>query len=187
MEEAEPDRKLPELRKEALAPREQRLQQADPGNRLIVAAQLFERTMEGLRARSDGWRESAAVWAGRVRGGADWVAERVYFHHELCDDRSGPLFLELSETAKFRLYENLARDGLRVVALIHTHPDDWVGLSRTDRGNQISSRTGFWSIVVPWYAREPWGVTGMGVHVRVEGGWHRLSEDSVARRFIVEG
>jgi hypothetical protein len=102
------------------------------------------------------------------------MAQSVHFHHDLCDDHARPLSIELSEEAKFRLYQELGAGGQRLVALIHTHPQDWVGLSEVDQANQLSSRLGFWSLVVPWYAREPWTLEAIGVHVRIAVGWHRI-------------
>jgi proteasome lid subunit RPN8/RPN11 len=143
--------------------------------------------MEGLRKRSAGWRESAAIWVGRIVGERkDWSAERVIFHHELCDDQAGALFLELSETAKFRLYQDLANEGFRIIALLHTHPSSWVDLSDVDRRNQLSSRIGFWSIVVPFYGRRPWKIRRLGVHILTMDGWHRFSQDESCRRVVVE-
>lgn len=111
----------------------------------------------------------------------------MYFHHELGDDRAGPLSLELSETAKYRLYDTLHREQLRLIALIHTHPREWVDLSEVDAQNQLSSRIGFWSLVVPWYARRTWRATSMGVHERTERGWHRLTKKEVQHRFRIGG
>jgi len=132
------------------------------------------KTLAGLRDRSAEWRESAAIWAGHVTD-TSWTAETVHFHHDLCDDRAGALSLELSEEAKFALYRLLGSYGQRLVALIHTHPHDWVDLSEVDEANQLSSRFGFWSLVVPWYAREPWIVEEIGVHRRGALGWHRIN------------
>lgn len=155
-----------------------------PATRLIVRPSLFLATMEGLKNRSNGWRESAAVWAGQIKGN-DWIAERVLFHHELCDDRGGPLSISLTEAAKFDLYQTLAAANQRLVALLHTHPEDWVDLSWVDQQNQISSRVGFWSIVVPWYGREPWELTTMGIHVRQPNGWERLPNEAIAHRIVL--
>ena len=88
--------------------------------------------------RSASFRESACVWAGRVKG-AEWVAEKVVFHHHLCDDVGCSYYLELSETAKFKLYRDLAAQDLELISLLHTHPADWVGLSSIDQRNQITS------------------------------------------------
>lgn len=114
------------------------------------------------------------------------MAQDVYYHHELCDDLAGPLFLELSEAAKFRLYADLASRGLRLIAVLHTHPYDWVDLSEVDQQNQLCSRLGFWSIVIPRYAKKPWMVTRFGVHVRIENGWERLKKAEVSRRILID-
>ncbi len=81
----------------------------------------------------------------------------------------------LTEAAKFRLYEELNRLQLRLIAGIHTHPADWVDLSWVDQGNQLCSKKGFWSIVIPWYGQRPWLIENMGVHIRTADGWGRLA------------
>ncbi|HTD24067.1 MAG TPA: hypothetical protein VK738_15525 [Terriglobales bacterium] len=154
-------------------------------NRLIVNSQLFEQTLFGLRERSVTRRESGAIWAGKIDGTNNWVGEQVYFHHELCDERGTALSLELTEAAKFQLYQKLSKEGRQLIALLHTHPEDWVDLSSIDQDNQLSSRIGFWSIVIPWYARPPWDTEAMGIHVRSNPGWYRLTESEIRRRFLI--
>jgi len=131
--------------------------------------------VQGLRHRSDGCRESACMWIGNYDG----AVRSVLFHHEIADDRATALSLELPEKAKFSLYEQLARDKLRVLALLHTHPDSWVDLSWIDQQNQISSRMGFLSIVLPLYGNVSWHVDAIGFHVKCERGWRRLTTSEV--------
>ena len=155
-------------------------------SRLVVSNDLFERTFSVLENRSDQRRESAAVWAGSIHEMDDeWIAEHVYFHHDLCNDRATALSLELSEAAKFRLYEELSRKQKRLIALLHTHPAEWVGLSDVDARNQISSRIGFWSIVIPWYGRRPWPMASLGIHIRQDPGWYRVPAVEVPKRFAI--
>ncbi|MBZ5631466.1 MAG: hypothetical protein LAO06_21640 [Acidobacteriia bacterium] len=142
--------------------------------------------MEELEDRSGGWRESAAILCGRVVG-ADWMAETVRFHHHLCDDRGRPLSMHLTEDAKFRLYEELNRAELRLIAAIHTHPHEWVELSWIDQRNQICSRKDFWSIVAPWYGKSPWKLEDMGIHIRTGDGWGRLTVEQVRSHVRIEG
>ena len=130
-------------------------------------------------------RESGAVWSGRVEKD-NTVVERVDFHHELCDDRATALSMELSEEAKFRLYEELGPLELKLAALVHTHPAGWVGLSAVDRENQLSSRVGFWSLVIPRYGRRPWHLEEMGIHLQVEAGWYQLKPEEVAPMVCLE-
>lgn len=145
---------------------------------LVIPRKLFDETLAELQARSAGWRESAAIFCGRVVG-SQWLAEMVKFHHRLCDDRGQPRSMHLTEDAKFRLYEELNGLQFRLIAGIHTHPEDWVDLSWIDQRNQLCSKRGFWSLVVPWYGREPWPIADMGIHIRTSNGWGRLSADQV--------
>lgn len=150
--------------------------------RLIIPATLLLRTVEGLRARSNGWRESACVWTGN----RDGRVTDVLFHHELAHDRVTRLSLELPEAAKFVLYERLGKRGEALLALLHTHPDDGVDLSPVDQRNQLSSRVGFWSIVFPYYGARDWQIEETGFHVRCDRGWRRLDVTEVRERLHVE-
>jgi proteasome lid subunit RPN8/RPN11 len=145
---------------------------------------LFQLTLARLAERSDSWRESAAIWIGQLDE-TDAIASDVLFHHELCDDRAGPLSLELTERAKFGLYRTLAASGQKLVGMIHTHPEDWVGLSPIDQKNQICSRIGFWSLVAPWYGEPPWELGTMGVHVRTDSGWYQHVGNDIFAHVIV--
>jgi proteasome lid subunit RPN8/RPN11 len=142
--------------------------------------------MAVLEERSSGMRESGAIWSGSVEDTLTTV-QRVDFHHELCDDRATALSMELSEEAKFRLYGDLGKEGLKLAGLVHTHPADWVGLSEVDRENQLCSRLGFWSLVVPRYGREPWILEELGIHLQTEGGWYELRSDEVSSMVSVRG
>ena len=155
--------------------------------RLIVSPSVLRETVIGLRTRSAGWRESACVWSGVRNPHAHLArATRVTFHHELADDRATALSLELPEAAKFMLYQRLASANETLLAMLHTHPRDWVDLSDVDAGNQLCSRVGFWSIVLPWYGRREWDVREIGFHERCTRGWRRLSVSEVQRRFVTE-
>jgi len=147
---------------------------------LIIPGQLWESTLTELRERSASWRESAAIFCGRVIG-IEWVVKEVRFHHYLCEDRGRPRSIRLTEAAKYQLYEELCRLGLRLIAGIHTHPEDWVDLSWIDQQNQLCSRRGFWSIVVPWYGERTWKIDQMGIHIRMSEGWGRLTTEQVHR------
>ena len=152
---------------------------------LSISAQLLEKTLEGLRHRSAGWRESGAIWAGELDGANSTVRE-VFFFHDLCNDQGRELSLELTEAAKFSLYKELAARSLKLVGMIHTHPEDWVGLSYIDQANQLCSRIGFWSLVLPYYGKQAWSINTTGVHIRINEGWHQFSRAEVAKRIIVQ-
>lgn len=156
--------------------------QSLPASRLVVPSTVLARTGAGLRARSAGWRESACIWSGT----RDGHVTDVVFHHELGDDRATALSLELPEVAKFALYKRLAARGEILLALLHTHPEDWVGLSPIDARNQLCSRIGFWSIVLPFYGATKWQNAAVGFHIRCDRGWQQLDADALRERFRIE-
>jgi proteasome lid subunit RPN8/RPN11 len=180
-EDTKPDRCIPEFSSGDIEFTNARLPPpASLDTRLSIPKQIWESTLTELRERSAGWRESAAIFCGRVIH-SEWTVETVRFHHHLCDDRGRPLSIRLTESAKYELYRELNRLGLRLIAGIHTHPEDWVDLSWIDQQNQLCSRRGFWSIVVPWYAEQSWEVVAMGAHIRTLEGWCRLTTEQVQR------
>jgi len=151
---------------------------------LEIDSAVLDKTLHGLRERSAGRRESGAIWVGDLDG-SHAVARRVLFFHELCDDRGEALSLELSEEAKFNLYSDLATRGLKLVGMVHSHPEDWVDLSYIDRKNQLCSRIGFWSIVLPWYAAQTWNLAQTGVHIRTNEGWFQFSPEEAGDRIAI--
>lgn len=153
---------------------------------LIVPEKLWLCVLGELRKRSAGWRESAGILVGKRQPDGTRIASEVVFHHDLADDRATALSLELPEAAKFKLYEDLSKRTLSLVSLIHTHPEDWVGLSEVDKSNRISSTVGFWSIVVPNYGNKPWELDGVGFHVLESPGWRQLAINERATRFRLE-
>lgn len=152
---------------------------------LCITSALLRHTLKGLKTRSAGHRESGAIWTGRVNGATSVVLD-VHFYHDLCDDQGRALSLELSEEAKYKLYKQLAERGELLVGMIHTHPESWVDLSGVDRQNQLCSRVGFWSLVVPYYAKRKWRIEATGVHIRTDSGWHWFDKDEASKRIISE-
>jgi len=176
-EDTKPDRCVPEFHSRNIESTEPRLPApACLDTCLSIPKKMWEGTLTELRERSAGWRESAGILCGRVIG-SEWIVEVVRFHHHLCDDRGRPLSIRLTESAKYQLYGELNRLDLRLIAGIHTHPKDWVDLSWIDQQNQLCSRRGFWSIVVPWYAEQTWELDAMGIHIRTPEGWCRLTPE----------
>jgi hypothetical protein len=179
-----PNRRVPGIPATDAVSAGERIQPETNAGRILISRPIFEATLSELAARSASWRESAGIWVGAISGDDATVTD-LYLHHELCDDRGSALSLELTEEAKFALYRTLAASGLKLIALIHTHPEDWVGLSPIDERNQICSRIGFYSLVVPWYARLPVQLSSVGFHVRGDSGWRRIPASQISRHLII--
>ena len=182
----EPNSRLPELSPADASFASEWLQpQEIAKDQLYIRSDIFRKTLAGMKKRSAGWRESGAIWAGNIEEPTSSVLE-VFFYHDLCDDKGRALSLELSAEAKFSLYKELAGRGLKLVSMIHSHPEEWVGLSNIDQANQLCSRIGFWSIVVPYYARRKWNINTAGVHIRINEGWHQFPPNEAAKRIIIK-
>lgn len=153
---------------------------------LVVRENLWRHVLGELQSRSAGWRESAGILVGKSFPDGTRKALDVVFHHDIADDHATALSLELPEAAKFRMYEELSRRQLTLVSLIHTHPEEWVGLSEVDKSNRISSTVGFWSIVVPNYGEKPWDLDQIGFHVLEPVGWRELTIEERAGFFRLE-
>lgn len=80
----------------------------------------------------------------------------------------------------------LARHELSLVAQVHSHPGDWVGHSDGDDAGALVRFQGFWSLVVPQYARAGMlPLQSVGIHLFEDGAFRRLGWEAVAARVRV--
>lgn len=154
---------------------------------LTIPKTLWIETLNVLCLRSAGCRESGAILLGDIGPTGDRTTRRVVPYHELDDDSASEGYVELSEIGKYRLYRLIEQNNLRIIAMSHTHPSKWVGLSPIDQANQISSRVGFWSIVIPNFGQEPWEIQRMGFHIREDRGWRQLDSNFRKQLFKIGG
>lgn len=155
--------------------------------RLIVPRSLWTRTLAMLERYSAGERESAAVLLGsRSSSGLQHACE-VVGYHDLGPTEATAVSLHLSEAGKHQLYRITEQRGLSLLAALHTHPSTWVGLSAVDRANRLSSRRGFWSIVVPNFAQPPWDLDAMGFHIRDDSDWLHVPPANISQHIQFEG
>jgi len=143
---------------------------------ILIEPTLWWLAWDGLRNRGQGWHETACVWAGHRSGQEERVVEIIFL-----DDLPGVESFELqhrtSRTATEILFEMLRQKQLSIIADVHTHPEDWVDLSRVDQAHPIEYRPGLTALVLPYYAsREP-SINATGVHIYCgKGRWRRLTK-----------
>jgi hypothetical protein len=81
------------------------------------------------------------------------------------------------------LIDALAQFELTLVAQVHSHPGNWVDHSDGDDAGAIVRFDGFWSLVVPNFARGGMlPLSAVGVHVFADGAFRRLSQGALAAR-----
>lgn len=154
---------------------------------LVVAVPrtLWLGTWDLLKTLGEERFESACIWGG-VRDGPRLEVRKIYpigaahgvVRHELSH--------RMTRGGASRLFEELRADGNAVVADVHTHPYDWVGLSDVDMAHPIEFRIGLVCLVLPRYASGVPSPDSIGIHVyRGDGQWSDESGGSKLVRLEV--
>ena len=145
-------------------------------NIVRIKHNLWKLTWEGLCQRSDGRIESLCIWAGQRSPDVSVVTE-VIFLDGIEGVEGFEFFHRITREATAHIFSILKDKGLQIIADVHTHPDEWVGLSETDREHPLEYRVGFISIVLPHFGRSEPRTADIGMH-RYEGNhqWHELNE-----------
>ena len=132
---------------------------------------LWQDVVEELGRRSlGGSREAGVFLLASTDVGPHRVVKAVYFD----DLDPGCLVgsIHIRALGFSRLWELCDREGLRVIADIHTHPGNSVSQSSTDRANPMIAREGHIALIVPHYGTRPVQTREVGVHeYRGERGW----------------
>jgi hypothetical protein len=154
--------------------------------RVAVPSCIWNDTWIGLRLRGQGRKESAAVWAG-CRHNNDERVEAVYFLDDYAGGEQCRGYHRVDVEALTEFFVTLQRQKQVIIADIHTHPTDWVGLSPLDESNPIEFRVGLPAIVLPSFAEpEPsWSISGVHIY-RGNGRWRTLDQLQKEELFAFE-
>jgi proteasome lid subunit RPN8/RPN11 len=80
----------------------------------------------------------------------------------------------------------LATCGLTLIGQVHSHPGDWVDHSDGDDHGALIKFEGYWSVVVPTFARQGLlPLTRCGIHLYSHGRFARLTDAAVGARVRV--
>lgn len=156
-------------------------------SRIELPAHLWEETMGGLAARSQGVREAACIWAG-TRASDTCRASEVLFLDDLPGAIGHARSHRTPRQALEALFSHLRLKGLQIIADIHTHPGSWVGLSSEDRKHPIEFRVGLVAIIIPHFAQMAVKLTEAGVHEYLgQQRWRQLPPAEIRQRFTIPG
>jgi len=152
---------------------------------LLISSAVIRPVEQHLQAAGRDGREQAALLSGYVLGGKVGMVTTVLLPQT--QNYLAGCHVALGTMA--RCFEATKRLRHFFLAQIHTHPGLWVGHSPTDDDWAICDAPGFFSIVVPYFARQGLGNLfdgGAAVHERMPTGqWRLLPVDEVRRRFII--
>jgi hypothetical protein len=144
------------------------------GHRLTIAADLFREILAELARRGAGRRESGAFLLadrGHPAGDLPQPVTAVAYYDDLDPDcLTGNITFHARGYAA--LNARCRRDGLRVVADVHTHPGQRVEQSRIEAAHPMVALDGHVALIVPRYAADVLDVAELGVHVRVGRRWN---------------
>ena len=132
---------------------------------------LWQEMIEELGRRGlDGRREAGAFLLASRDGGECCVVRTVYFDDLDPNCLVGNIHIRSLGFSK--LWDLCEREGLRVLADVHTHPGSSVAQSSIDRENPMIARVGYLALIVPYYGTRPVTAREIGVHeYRGDLGW----------------
>ncbi len=85
------------------------------------------------------------------------------------------------------LFSILTEKNYCIIADVHTHPTNWVGLSEVDIEHPIEYRIGLPMIVIPNYGKGDIQLNSIGVHLyKGKGIWDNISFKDVNKLIICE-
>lgn len=119
-----------------------------------IEEELFVYTHETLREYSSSDVEAMALWAGRFSAQAafDVLAVQIPAQHALRTEFGLAVVIEADELHRLNVW--LYQEELKLIAQLHTHPEEAFH-SRTDDAIPIVAARGGLSLVVPDFARGP--------------------------------
>lgn len=148
------------------------------GPQLWVPVAVAKKTESLLRSYGKGRHEGVVYWGGVESPGGSVVTTAL-------SPRAATTWgsFQTDVDANFEVVGALSRMGLTLVAQVHSHPGSWVDHSEGDDAGALVRFEGYWSVVVPQYAKHGMQPLGMcGVHLFQGGAFCRLSSDALEGR-----
>lgn len=146
---------------------------------------VIDRTIKALQIFGKRHLEGLVLWLGQVGDGEARVLEAFIPVQEPISSESGLGYFVSGETL-FELNRALAETGLRLIAQVHSHPQEAYHSSADDRYAIVTADGGF-SLVVPNFGQAPADPAAWAVYRLTRGDWLELSSQEVRGLFQVAG
>lgn len=139
---------------------------AAPDQTLFIPLPLWWRLIRQLRRRGRGITESGAFILGRLedRGAR---AHSIMLYDDIDPMALSSGIVRLSGQAMNAVWETCAREGIEVLADVHTHPSD-ARQSRSDQEHPMVATHGHIALIIPNLALSAFDLGGVG-HYRYQG------------------
>lgn len=149
------------------------------GPRLIIIEAVLQRLPQVLASYGrDEEHEGVAYLGGMKCGEASVVLTAI-----APEAQTTPGSFVTDVEANTAVVRALGKLGLILVGQAHSHPGDWVDHSEGDDKGALVRFEGYWSVVVPEYARQAsLPLDKCGLHCYKQGRFWRLTEKAMAAR-----
>ena len=152
--------------------------------RLRFDKHRWEQMIDELHQRGERRRESGAFLLA-LRGDTSGYVSKIVYLDDL-DPNCLVGGIHFDGKAYSKLWSICDDESLQVIADIHTHPQDWVEQSKTDRANPMVSRNGHLGLIAPNFASGNISPADLGVHeYRSEAGWQSFLDQDAERLIYV--
>ena len=139
---------------------------------LLVTDGVWSITCEVFSMYAKRRVEAGCFWYG-LRDGSSAIASVVGIPRQ----QNSPWNFEIDADDLANLMEAASRQGLSLVAQLHTHPGVDTNHSPYDDSRIVSRK--IYSVVLPHYGRDQWQPRLVGVHQFDVNRWRRLAEPEV--------
>ncbi len=152
------------------------------GRRLVLPRAIVPEIAKILRSYGDGEAHEGVVYLGGMETADQSVA--LVAIAPVATTTRGSFRTDVAANAA--VVSTLATQGLILIGQVHSHPSDWIDHSDGDDEGALVRFEGYWSLVVPAFARQGLlPLTGCGIHLYRQGRFVRLTNAAVAARVRV--
>ena len=149
------------------------------GRRLLLPERLVPETARLLRSYGDEEAHEGVVYLGGVETPEQSVA--LLTIAPVATTTRGSFRTDFAANAA--VVSTLAARGLTLVGQVHSHPGNWVDHSDGDDAGALVRFEGYWSLVVPAFARQGLlPLSRCGVHLYDQRRFARLTDAAVQAR-----
>lgn len=130
--------------------------------KLKIQLSIWKKLIKELKQRGYGERETGAILLGKK--GENIVSGFICY-----DDLDPHVFdtgiIIFNGDGYIPLWQYCSTNGVKVLADVHTHPDEWTGQSSSDKYHPMIAQKGHIALIVPAYAtRRKQLLNGVGIY-----------------------
>lgn len=156
----------------------------DKVHSVTVDRAVVDLTLQALREFGLHSLEGLVLWLGSVEPGEARVVKAFIPDQRPVSSEDGIGYFVASE-ALFDLNRALEATGLRLIAQVHSHPEEAYHSEVDDRYAIVTADGGF-SLVVPNFGKAPASPSAWAVYRLSSGDWRELSDEEIQAVFKVE-